>query len=63
MVSLAAVWDAAGCLTATRQRALRAHLERIARLAHARELPGSYAWPGLRREAEERFARGSRPRG
>jgi hypothetical protein len=41
VVSLTAVWDAAGCLTAARRRALRSHLERIARLAHPRALPGS----------------------
>ncbi len=58
VVSLTAVWEAAGCLTATRRHALRAHLERTARLSQARALPGSYAWPDLRREAEERFARG-----
>ena len=36
VVSLTAVWDAAGCLTAARQRALRAHLARVARRAGSR---------------------------
>ena len=57
-VSLMSVWEAAGCLTRARHRALDAHLARISRLASGRELPGSYAWPALRREAEARFARG-----
>jgi hypothetical protein len=59
-VTLSRTWQAQGCLTRARSRALDAHLRAVrtlgARIARAR--PGSYAWPKLRREAEERFARG-----
>jgi hypothetical protein len=55
-------WRAHGCLTRARSRALDAHLKAVhlvgARISRAR--PGSYAWPRLRREAEECFAREDR---
>jgi hypothetical protein len=60
VVSLSRIWGAQGCLTLARTHALASHLRALKaggrRLARAR--PGSYAWPKLRREAEERFARG-----
>jgi hypothetical protein len=60
VVTLSRSWDAQGCLTRSRSRALEVHLGAVravvTRLARAR--PGSYAWPRLRREAEDRFARG-----
>lgn len=59
--SLLHVWRAAGCLTASRSRAIDLHLARIAAEAPSRERPGSYSWSTLRREAEERFAAGEPP--
>ena len=61
VVSLSGVWDAAGCMSASRQRALRAHLARVAPPPSSASRPGSYSWPALRTEAEERFARGEAP--
>jgi hypothetical protein len=60
VVTLRRIWCAHGCLTRARSRALAAHLNAVRAVGHAahRPLPGSYAWPRLRREAEERFARG-----
>lgn len=55
-VSLMHVWGAAGCLTRRRHKAL-ASLLRAAQ-SRDRRLPGSYAWPTLREEAERRFAGG-----
>jgi hypothetical protein len=54
------LWHAHGCLTAARRKALDAHLAALQGRA-ARPRPGSYAWPALRRQAEERFARGAHP--
>jgi hypothetical protein len=58
--TLAGVWQANGCLTAARDRALRAHMERQ-RERPARPRPGSYAWPDLRRRLEEAYAGGAQP--
>ena len=59
-VTLSRTWAAQGCLTRARSQALTAHLRAIrtsgTRVARVR--PGSYAWPRLRREAEQCFARG-----
>ncbi|HET6173524.1 MAG TPA: hypothetical protein VFD90_12995 [Gaiellales bacterium] len=59
-VTLSRMWSAQGCLTRARSRALAAHLNAVRALGTriARARPGSYAWPRLRREAEEHFARG-----
>jgi hypothetical protein len=62
VASLMHVWRAAGCLDRRRSAALDGHLRRLQ--AGARDgpgRPGSYAWPTLRREAEERFAAGEPP--
>jgi hypothetical protein len=60
VVTLLRTWGAQGCLTRSRSRALELHLGAVraaaTRLTRAR--PGSYAWPRLRREAEDHFARG-----
>jgi hypothetical protein len=59
--SLSCVWEAAGCLTARRRRALELHRERLLagdRGPGPRQRPGSYAWPELRREAEGQWAKG-----
>jgi hypothetical protein len=60
--SLSCVWQAAGCLTARRRRALEVHRERLLRSAAgpaSRARPGSYSWPELRREAEGLWASGT----
>lgn len=58
MVSLMNVWQAAGCLTRRRARALDVHRARLTAAPPERPRPGSYAWPALRREAEAAFAAG-----
>jgi hypothetical protein len=60
VVTLSRTWGAHGCLTRARSRALEAHLRAVRAIGTAitRARPGSYAWPKLRDEAEERFARG-----
>ena len=55
------VWSAAGCMSAARHRALDLHAGRLVSPPPARPRPGSYAWPGLRAEAERRFAAGEPP--
>lgn len=52
------LWQANGCLTANRSRALDAHIRRL-RTRPAKPLPGSYAWPRLRARAEAAFAQGA----
>jgi hypothetical protein len=59
--SLRAVWLAAGCLTARRERALEAHLRRVTEGPRSRGRPGSYTWLGLRRQAEALWASGMPP--
>ena len=61
-VTLLRIWRSQGCLTRSRSRALAAHSEAVRALgrAVARRRPGSYAWPRLRREAEQCFAAGER---
>jgi hypothetical protein len=61
-VTLLRIWRAQGCLTRSRSRALEAHINAVRALGRAalRTRPGSYAWPRLRREAEDAFARGER---
>jgi hypothetical protein len=61
VASLHAVWRAAGIRSKRHEAALSAHLARIRRRPD-RNQPGSYSWPGLRQEAERRFARGEHPR-
>jgi hypothetical protein len=60
VVTLDRIWQAHGCLTRSRSRALNAHLAAIRSLVRpaARPRPGSYSWPRLRREAEAAFAQG-----
>lgn len=60
VVTLMRSWNAHHCMTKARSRALDAHLLAMRSLGKvtARPQPGSYSWPRLRREAEERFARG-----
>ena len=61
-VTLLRIWRAQGCLTRARSKALASHLETVKEIVRRtkRRRPGSYAWPRLRLEAEEAFARGER---
>ena len=59
--TLSCVWQAAGCFTARRRRALELHRQRLlaqARGPSPRSRPGSYTWPELRQEAEGQWAKG-----
>jgi hypothetical protein len=56
VLTLQRLWVSHGCLTPLRSRALSAHLAACA--GGAKPLPGSYAWPELRRLAESWFAQG-----
>jgi hypothetical protein len=61
VVTLERIWQSQGCLTRSRSLALSAHLRAIKTafgVRPTRARPGSYAWPRLRREAEDAFARG-----
>jgi hypothetical protein len=60
VLTLQRLWEAHGCMTASRGKALTAHLSAL-RTRPARPRPGSYAWPELRRALERRFAAGGRP--
>jgi hypothetical protein len=61
VVTLQRSWRANDCLTPARSHALSAHLAAIRATAttKTRPRPGSYAWPKLRHEAEQAFARGA----
>lgn len=59
--ALTTMWRAAGCLTPQRQRALAAHTRRVAPKVSERPCPGSYSWPQVREEAEQRWAAGHPP--
>ncbi|MGN6380092.1 MAG: hypothetical protein ACTHNU_14155 [Gaiellales bacterium] len=56
VLTLQRLWESHGCLTPQRRRALTAHL--VACSGTTKPLPGSYAWPALRRTAEAWFADG-----
>src|SRR4029078_623698 len=58
--TLMGVWQANGCLTQARHRALDAHLTQV-RAPPPPPRPGSYAWPELRRRLEARYAAGAPP--
>src|SRR5262249_12705851 len=61
VLTLQRLWQSHGCLTASRRRALDAHLAMAGRDgATDPKLPGSYAWPGRPREAGARWAAGDR---
>ena len=48
VATLMRLWQAHGCLTAARNKALEAHLAAVAGRP-VRQRPGSYAWPVVRR--------------
>jgi hypothetical protein len=54
------VWQANGCMTAARHRALDAHLASL-RARPRRARPGSYSWPELRASLEAAYATGAPP--
>ena len=58
VLTLMRLWQANGCYTINRSRALTAHQNRV-RDHSPKPLPGSYAWPKLRARAEAAFARGA----
>ena len=59
-LTLMKIWTASGGLTHLRGLAIESHLQRVARSAHPPDprRPGSYSWPELRAEIDERLARG-----
>jgi hypothetical protein len=60
VLTLSRLWQAHGCLTGSRQRALDQHLAaRRPDPSRDRPRPGSYAWPEERRRAERAFAGGA----
>ena len=59
VLTLHRLWQACGCLTGPRNRALEAHLRSLRPSPRSgRARPGSYGWPALRDEAEEAFRTG-----
>lgn len=54
--TMSGVWEANGCLTTSRNKALMAHLTALK--PRPRRRPGSYAWPRVRLEAERLYALG-----
>ena len=58
VLTLMRVWEAHGCYTANRRKALDAHL-RALRGPRPRRRAGSYAWPAVRARAETLFAAGT----
>ena len=58
VLTLMRIWQAHGCYTAARQKALDAHLAAL-RGAPPRRRAGSYAWPAVRLRAEQLFASGA----
>ncbi len=60
VVTLERIWRSQGCLTRSRSKALTSHLNAVLATGRTvrRRLPGSYAWPQLRAEAERAFAQG-----
>jgi hypothetical protein len=61
VASLSWVWSSSGCMTRRREKALEVYRRQVLDGRAGRGLPGSYAWPELRREAERMFADGHRP--
>ena len=59
--TLSGIWQANGCYTQARHRALHAHLASL-KTHPTRPTPGSYAWPELRRQAEAAYADGLTPK-
>jgi len=60
-LTLIRLWQAHGCWTLARQKALKAFATARDAAKQPRPKPGSYAWPDLRRRAEQAFAHGAAP--
>jgi hypothetical protein len=58
VLTLTGLWASAGCLTASRRKAMDAHLASL-RDRPARPRPGSYAWPRVRARAERLWSGGA----
>ena len=58
VLTLMRTWEANGCLTTARHKALNAHLASL-RARPQRRRPGSYAWPAVRVRCERLFAAGA----
>ena len=58
---LASAWEATGALTRRRSATLLTHIRQVREAVSPKTLPGSYAWPNLRKDAERRFAAGEAP--
>ena len=56
VLTLMGMWQAQGCYTEARRKALNAHIASLK--AKPRRRPGSYAWPAVRARAERWFAAG-----
>lgn len=57
VLTLMGIWQAQGCYTQARKRALDAHIASLK--MKPRKRPGSYAWPAVRARAERWFAAGA----
>jgi hypothetical protein len=60
-LTLIRLWQAHGCWTLARQKALKAFAAAREEAKQPRHKPGSYAWPDLRRHAEQAYANGAHP--
>ena len=60
-LTLMRLWQAHGCWNIARQKALKAFTAAREENKRGRHRPGSYAWPDLRRRAEQAFAQGAAP--
>ena len=60
-LTLMRLWRANGCWNIARQKALQAFTAAREENKRAHHRPGSYAWPDLRRHAEQAFAEGAAP--
>jgi hypothetical protein len=55
------LWQAHGCWTLARQKALKAFTAARQAAKRPPRRPGSYAWPELRQSVEQAFAKGAPP--
>jgi hypothetical protein len=60
-LTLMRIWQANGCWTLARSKALTAFTTALHDAKRPRHRPGSYAWADLRRHAEYAFAHGATP--
>ena len=60
-LTLMRLWQSHGCWTLARQKALKAFTRAREAAKRPRRLPGSYAWPDLRKRVEAAYAQGAPP--